>query len=539
MDLSEYTAMKGRAVADWKARPDKYHTPDDVCRHMLLGVAEFDEVNREWVREAVEYFSTLRTHRGFTYVTMQAAMKRRKKEIEDGERKQTEAEAQQARLEQAIKAFGGTPKNARDATWMYVNHNGVAVRYDGTCYQQGKVILPSVIEGSIILTAEANAYTFGDGKIMSNAGIKLAWVEFMEMARDARKDVVWDFIESTDHAAAAKALSQLRALCGKLFIEPEFADAAIRKWIWQVKRRMAGLYIREKHFLVFRGGQGTGKTELAREIIRPISEVAVEASIEQVVDERNFLTRSMFVAFTDELARAERTDLNQVKGVVTGETSTSRVLYSHHSQRNPVNLSLIGTADKPVCEMLSDPAGMRRFVEVMTKPLHQMHLDWQEEVVALPWADIWRAVDYTTDDPLTTQFGDLLREKQEAMRRRPNVEAWLEAFEFDPKLPMPTKKDYVPGEYVEYGAKDLYLGSFRLYEEKFHPGSKETSLTTWGLKLKEMIDSEKLPRWRYRRTGNHVVYRYAISDAEAQTGASQGLVLLRPSKQQGKHTAAR
>jgi hypothetical protein len=533
MDLSEYTAMTERLIADFKTDKGKYLTWDDVCKHLLPNVDEFDPANRN---VAVEASAHLKLKIG----GFPTAMKRRQKEIEAREKKQSEAEAQQARLERATAAFGGMPANAREAVLMFVNHNSVSVRYDGTCYQDGKAILPSQIEGSIILTAEANGYTLGEGKNMTNTGLKLAWAEFMESARDARKDVVWDFIASTDRATADKALSQLRELCEKLFVEPAFADAAIRKWIWQTKRRMQGLYIKEKHFLVLRGGQGTGKTKLAREIIRPISEVAVEASIEQVVDERNFLTRSMYVAFTDELARAERADLNQVKGIVTGETSTSRVLYSHHSQRNPVNLSLIGTADKPVSEMLSDPAGMRRFVEVITKPKHLLNLDWQSEVVALGWPDIWRAVDYSTDDPLMTVFGDLVRERQEAMRRRPNVESWLEGFEFDPKPPTPARKDFVPGQYVEYGAQDLYLGSFRQYEDKYHPGSKETSITSWGTKFKELIDSGRLPQWSHRRSGSNVLYRYAIG-AEPHAGDPKGpgLVLVHPSKEQGKHIAAR
>jgi hypothetical protein len=44
-----------------------------------------------------------------------------------------------------------------------------------------------------------------------------------------------------------------RELCERLFLEPAFGDAAIHKFIWQVKRHMAGMYIEHLHFLVIEG----------------------------------------------------------------------------------------------------------------------------------------------------------------------------------------------------------------------------------------------------------------------------------------------
>jgi hypothetical protein len=49
--------------------------------------------------------------------------------------------------------------------------------------------------------------------------------------------------------------------------------------------------------------------------------------------------------------------------------------------------------------------------------------------------------------------------------------------------------------------------------------------------MKEMIDAGNLPQWSHRKSGNHMIYRYAISATDAPSEATGGLVLLRAQKQ--------
>ena len=296
-----------------------------------------------------------------------------------------------------------------------------------------------------------------------------------------------------------------------MFVEPAFGDAAIRKFIWQVERKIAGLYIEHLHMLVIQGGQGTGKTELCRNLLLPVNELAAPATVAEILDTRNFTTREMYVAFPDELAKADKQDVNDLKTVISGDYSPARVLYSHRSQRNKINLSLIGTADRSVATIIVDLAGMRRFVEVITKPRHLIKLDWQTEVVEFPWHDLWCAVDHTTADPLMSQFEDMLKAKQEAMRARDNTEAWLKSFFYDASSHRPIHKT-VPDKYVEFRAEELYINYFRAYEGDYHPSTHGTSLTAWGLRMKGLIDAGRYPRWSYRKAGNLTFYRHELSN---------------------------
>lgn len=509
-NVDEYRASMDRLIADFKENKKRYLTPDDVAKHMMPGVDAFDDINRDVIIEAV-------AHLKFTAMKMQAALNRRLKQLENfAKHQQQEAETtamRDAHRERVAADFGGQPTTAREAVAMYTDHNEVSVRYDGDCFMHDRKTKTSTIEDAILLCAEAHHYTLGNEKPMSNGGIKLAWREYLDAAREVRKQAVWNQIATTDRASAAKALAALRDLCGKLFVEPDFADAAIRKFIWQVKRRILGEYIEHLHMLIFRGLQGCGKTELARNMIKALGELACEAALPQILDDKNTMLRTMFIAFLDELARFDRADMNQVKGVVTGESSTTRVLYSHASQKSAVNLTLLGTADKPVANMINDVAGMRRFVEVIMWPKDDAGItNWQQEVVEFDWLALWQAVDPYTVDPLMSCFAEDLLAKQDAMRRRSNVEAWLEAFEFNPKRGGIIARQHEPDVYAEFGAQDLYRQSFRQYEQTYHPGGSATSLTTWGITFKEMIDQGVLPQWSYRKTGNGVFYRLELSN---------------------------
>lgn len=527
MDIAEYRAMADRLMADFKDHKDKYLTPDTVARHLVPAEGDFGEVNHKVMVEAM-------AHLKFTASRFEAAMRRRLREIEKAERKlayeEAAEQAREAKRELAEQTFGGEVEDARDAVWKFAAHNQVVVNYDDSCTMCGKPCTLDAVESAIILAAEKNRYTLGKDKIMTVAAIRLAFTEFVWMTKDTSKQVVWSKIAAIDPETGARALRQLRDLCDKMFVEPAFADAAIRKFIWQVKRRMQGLYIEHLHFVVLHGNTGTGKTEFCREMLRPISPIVSPASIPELVDNKNFSLLEMFVGFADELAKADKADVNTLKNLVTGDYSTARVHYSHRSQRTKINLSLLGTADKPVATMIMDSAGMRRFIQVNTKPRGEIKLDWQADVVGFPWPHVWAAVDHTTSDPLMTPFGDLVKQKQEEMRARDNVEAWLE--QFDPKHAATPCANKQTGEFVEYRAQDLYSECFREYEDHYHPSHYKTSVTTWGTRFKGMIDAGCLPRWAWRSQGHAVFYRYSLSNV-VDFGVNQnsrGVVALKQAK---------
>ncbi len=508
MNIQDYEEFRQRLEVDFRDNSTRYITGMDIMRAGILPDDAHDEINRTIMLAAQKWLK-------ISCKQFQAALRQWAKELVKQDAEAEKAERQQAYANAVAESFGAAlPTNAREAVARYCAHNQITVQFNHDCLESGKPIDPDKpIEDRILLTAEGLGLTFGDAKVMTPGGVKIAWAEYVADRRTERRQAVWSALERADPVASAKALRQLRDLCERLFQEPAYADAAIRKFIWQVKRRMIGLYIEHLQFLVFGGGQGTGKTELARCLIKPMEELSCESSMDQVADDKNFSLRSMFVVFVDELAKADRADMNKLKTMVTGKSNTSRRMYSHTAQKVTINMTLLGTADKRVRQIVSDVAGMRRFVEVMTIPKHQsQRFDWQTEVEQFPWLDLWKAVDHTTDDPLMTPYGDLVRAKQEDMRGRDNVESWLENFDAEPKrIKLLNPKIYAEGKFIEIWAENLYTGSFRAFENAFHPGSTSTSIASWGNTFKAMIEAGKIPLWSWRKIGNKVCYRLELN----------------------------
>jgi hypothetical protein len=121
------------------------------------------------------------------------------------------------------------------------------------------------------------------------------------------------------------------------------------------------------------------------------------------------------------------------------------------------------------------------------------------------------------------------------MRGRDNVESWLDNFNADPsRLKILQPKAYEPGQYVEIGAENLYLLGFRVYEDAFHPGSTETSLTSWGRSFKGMIEAGKLPQWSWRKRGNLVFYRLELNNVVPMHQTTSTAVAVSSPRQQAQ-----
>jgi virulence-associated protein E len=495
----------------------QFVTADDIMAAGIIPDAEHDEINRQIMVAAQKILK-------ITPIQFQKALVQRRKDLDQQIKREQQAEVQAeviARRAAAAEALGGgkPPDNATDFVAAYFTHGGpgeITTNFQGECRVAGELIDPAKpINERILLLAEQCGLTIGKGKVMSTGSLNIATHHYMADRRNERLQAVRSSLQCTDPVAERRALVMLRKLCDGLFLEPAFADAAIRKFIWQVQRRMAGAYIEHLHALVFGGGQGTGKSELARAMLGPIEELSKEANMKQVVDDKNFALKAMFAVFVDELAKADKADVNEIKNVVTAKKHSARQHYTHDSPNIQINISLIGTADKRLRQIINDVAGMRRFIEVLTTPKHlAQRFDWVEEVERFPWLDLWRAVDPTTADPLMSVqiYADMLLAKQNDMRGRDNVESWLENLDIAALLRMANPKSLVKGQHLELFAEPLYLNAFRIYEMSYHPGSTATSMTTWGHTFKAMIESNKLPGWSHHKLGNKVFYRLVLDD---------------------------
>lgn len=519
MTEDEYKSHAEGVADDIMRHPEKYPTAARCVTALLPDMTEANEV----VRLAAQKYCKI-TARGF-----ETAINARRRVMIKEECAAAKLAHEQEKLTEAQRTFGGEVANAREAVWNYMNHNGITVSADLECRRGSRKLSAELIEGEIMLAAEALGYTLPGSKIMTNGALKLAFTEYLEAKSAEREKAIWTALDPdvpTDPVRGAHALQAFRALADKLFAEPEFGFWALVKVIWQAKRRRRGLHVRDLQMIVLTGEQKTGKTELVRNLIQPLHELATEADAAQVADDKNFTLRQLAMVFVDEFAKAEKVNRNKVKAVITGDAISTRVHHSHRSKKVPIRCTLIGTADRPLHTYITDPAGMRRFVPLQMKRRKDIHIaHWDEEVEALDWAGVWLAVDPNTVDPLMSRFADGLAEKQEGMRLRENVEAWLE--QFDPTEASMTCRRSAGDGYTDFAAQALYEYDFRRYEEVYHPASHGTSLTVWGMTMKDLIDTGKLDGWSYHTVSHKMVYRVAHSQQRRDDRrAGNGLVLV-------------
>jgi hypothetical protein len=259
------------------------------------------------------------------------------------------------------------------------------------------------------------------------------------------------------------------------------------------------------------GPQNSGKTALIGMLLKPIEEVSAECSLQDLLDNRQMDLPGYLAANLDELVFAERTEATALKNFMSGTSPARRPMRSNLSEKIDMRASLIGTSNKRLGDLIFDASGMRRFCEAMVKHRHEIEPFWQE-IVDFDWEGLWQAVDENGDDPLVSQFADLLQQKQEEMRRPDNVELW--ASEWSPETESVVdfgKARSRTNRHVEWFGADLYQ-LFHAWEKKFDPGYRGTSLTRFGTALKSLIDFGRLCAWSHYKYGSKTVYRYALDN---------------------------
>jgi len=109
----------------------------------------------------------------------------------------------------------------------------------------------------------------------------------------------------------------------------------------------------------------------------------------EMADSRfQFALNNNFIAFLDELAGAQKTEVEVLKNQITATHNDSRKLGKNKVYRIKQNVSLIGATNRPISEIIYDPTGARRFYEIVTLP----KMDWPG-ICAIDYLSLYRGID--------------------------------------------------------------------------------------------------------------------------------------------------
>jgi Virulence-associated protein E-like domain len=153
-----------------------------------------------------------------------------------------------------------------------------------------------------------------------------ALAELCDKRRAERKAAVWDQISRlSDGRAKESVQAKFTLMCQRYFKQPAFAEAALKKVIWQVKAKMQGGYIKHHHAVILFGGQDTGKSWFWNMVSQPVRDLSKVIDVAELVGESQLDLYNYFLIDLDEMAHSEKADIAKLKSLITKQTVSRRV----------------------------------------------------------------------------------------------------------------------------------------------------------------------------------------------------------------------
>ena len=391
-----------------------------------------------------------------------------------------------------IERIGGIPETPAQLIEHYISNNGIEIllnNFLGKCNDptieaiDGIRVRLQILNDELCLGFKERIIGYAFDEYLINNSIKRR--EFLRQLvkydGDIRADV-WQKLIST---------------CFTSDDPVDYYAAVVKKFIWQVKRKMVGMPVFDHIMPVLFGAQGRGKTQFIQHFIEPINENVSYPNLKEITDSRNRQLWKRWVLIVDEMEGYERADVDALKNVITKTLVSGRVMNTHNDFNEVNSASLIGASNKTLDELIKDSTGMRRFIQLNWADLDEP--GWAI-VNGIDYLGLWKSVDETADDPLKP-FKEYTRLKQEEFRQKTIVEQWT----------VDDQRDYGLDLEKRWNG---WKGSSLLYVENFLPwyrnrfGSGAVTQTRFGKEIKKLenrlVDC--------RRTGSAIKYRLVSSE---------------------------
>lgn len=328
----------------------------------------------------------------------------------------SEIKAQRARS-QVIKVLGQCPATPCQYAAAFADLCGAAVTYDG----QISVLDDRGARSHKIITAyqtEARVFAAEYGLPFSRESINDAVEVWHETSRLVRLDVIREKL--TPSAAFDWVELGRRAFdCSEM--SAELVAAILQKFVHQTKRKLAGLLVGNHLMPVILGKQGCGKSWFMHWLTNPLAEFRRDTDFKAIGDERNIGLWASYVLIVDEMAYADRSDMETVKHVITADVLDRRPMRRNDAVRVRQSATLIGASNKSIGELIRDETGSRRFAGIHFR--EDADRDYLNSLNAL---DAWRSVSTDGPDPMDGFRAELLQLQAHEQYVSP-VEEWLKS----------------------------------------------------------------------------------------------------------------
>ncbi|WP_434404614.1 VapE domain-containing protein [Sphingobium sp. DN12] len=404
----------------------------------------------------------------------------------------TRAEINAARTRSLVAALlGSYPATCCEYVSAYAEMRQALVTYDG----QVSVVNAKGSRGAAIITqyqTEARVFAAEHRLPFAREAINDAVHVWHEDKRTGRLDVIRQNLAP----AASFDWTELALRCFDCSSNsPDFVAAILKKLVHQTKRKLHGLQVENHLMPVLLGPQGCGKTWFIQWLTKPVAEVRRDTDFRAIGDERNLGLWSSYVLVVDEMAFADRSDIETVKHVITADVLDRRPMRRNDCVRVVQCATLIGASNKSIGELIRDETGVRRFVGID----YRVDSDWNYLKTVDPLA-AWRSVSEHEPDPMT-DYRDQLRAIQAEDKYVSPVESWLEALSPDGNRGSLSEESPI-------AAMDLYNDYLSFFRDRYD-GQRAKSMPAWIQETGRLIKSAKEPyRLEKHRTKTGVQWRW-------------------------------
>jgi len=272
--------------------------------------------------------------------------------------------------------------------------------------------------------------------------------------------------------------------------DAKFVIAILKKFIWQVKRKMLGMTITNHLMPVLTGPQGVGKSTFVRDfLLSPVEELVSNTDFQGIEEVRNTEQWRNYVLFLDEMGYAGKADIDNVKNKITAPTVTGRPMRSNDNVQYAQNATFIGCSNKELDQLIRDETGNRRFVSLR----FSSSPDWSK-LKGVDARLLWMSVDERGDDP-TKEIATELREAQAQIREKSIVEQWLDHYA-------------VPAMLVGKKRRATeWFPEFKEWSEEYVPG-RRMDASSFGKEFTRLIKSAQVADWALTKLNGYTCYVY-------------------------------
>lgn len=298
-------------------------------------------------------------------------------------------------------------------------------------------VIERLIKHHLDYDYKTDALKKGDSVVEETLAVSLLRLDAHEQDLEDLRSYIRDALNVYRHERAKVVLSQLTqkltynptqsdsvaswvtAVCGKKSV---LDVAVVKHFLWQVKRKLAGLPVEQHMMPVLFGRSGAGKSVAVSRLIEPLKAVALQTDMSIFSDpfSRRAFARN-FLVFFDELQGSDNADVNSMKQIITAPIIEWRAMRSERVMSAPQNSTFIGCSNDPVRDRIKDPTSSRRFWQINCAD----QIDWKA-INSIDYLALWRSVDENAPAPVLEHLSDIRKVQEAEIRVKDSIEQWLE-----------------------------------------------------------------------------------------------------------------